>query len=379
MREIKLSTFILVIVVLVIILALIICGVIYSRGIEHSIKKNDVYNEISQKVDKEIVNELHSGQTVNGVTIKVDDITYDKNFLSINYKIEAADLYEKISQLTNQEINNNFIKERLYMHNLIKVKDNNKTTVVQCIGSYDVLSEDEIQQLQVNSPKSEERKIEVGFNNEIEYNAILDISNYSFSNKIDIEVQLMSINIALSGAGPTVCEGPWNFTFKDIPEAGEQLEEYKGELAKADFKVEKEYEFYYNESGQKISTNNLLLNVNDADNVGRIVVDEARVSKLGTILHITTNFDVGQGNKNSEFPVYAIEIADSHGNIVMEKKPAIKLDETNYFAGKINANEIYFVRVYKYYCTYYQAFSSDYNFTEVETAVLRLSNSNRVN
>jgi len=84
--------------------------------------------------------------------------------------------------------------------------------------------------------------------------------------------------------------------------------------------------------------------------LGEVKISQIQLSKVGAIIKIDTNFEYAKSwNSDEKIPKYSLDIVDSKGNIIIEKAQIKAKGDDVYFSQKINTNENYTLKIYKYY------------------------------
>lgn len=353
--------------VLSLVATFIIVVFLAGNGIAYAAGGPNIYSWILEKIGiekeyEEVKTNVNETVESNGIKITLVDIGYDDNFLIAGYKIDEnfQTVKEKIfnelnyisldNNLTDQEkeeVKKEVIEKNLNLSYVIGISDNNtqkyfgnfQTEKINAQYGYTDIDEALCYKL-----------INITSNNEIIIYHLYDISKYEIKDDLNVNIMIPSIWLEVGEAAPPVFEGEWNFTINNLNKGIADLKIYEPKESIVQFEILKEYGWVYNELGERQYYKEPMLIVENEENKGEISVNYIKTSKIGTILKIDTNFKLGVMVDQSVLrPFYAMDLVDSKGNVIIEKTMICNDKNNTFFTKKLNENEEYMIRVFKYY------------------------------
>jgi len=344
MKKIKIGKLISIAASLVLVLFLVGNGIAYATG------NPNIYSFILEKLGiyeeyEEIKTQTNLVSESNGIKATLLDIGYDDNFLIVGYKLEGENLYNKIldNYVEILEINSKdkgikAIETIFGLYQEIEIVGNGKANIKNIINVGE--GENLVNDYKFCSVESD---------NSLSIYYICDISECIIDKTTNFKFKVYQPSLTIGDASPPVFEAIWYFEVKDLNKGEEILKKYVSKNAKATFEIQKEYGWFYAEDGvTKITDTEPIINVNGE--LGEVKISQIQLSKVGAIIKIDTNFEYAKSwNSDEKIPKYSLDIVDSKGNIIIEKAQIKAKGDDVYFSQKINTNENYTLKIYKYY------------------------------
>lgn len=336
-----------------------------GNGIAYAMGNDNIYTWILERIGiqeayEEIAENVNLTQESDEVKITLDKVGYDEKLLVISYKIQSDGLYNKVLDESARENERNKMDtlRDFYLGTAMKLYDEKGFMKLYDWTSIDLMLNKEYPKaleefMNGIEPNEEEFNLytfcDFVTENEMEYCQILDISNYNLGEEINLDVYIIGGLIGLDCDVDEKFSGDWSFSARKIKKGGSELEEYKNQLAKVNFEVEEKYNAYYNRytNTSVVDYDSPMIIVNDENNIGQIVIDEVGMSTIGSLLHISTNYEYNNITEAYLAPYYAIDIVDKNGNVIVEKE--IAENDVFCLARRLDVNEEYEMIVYKDY------------------------------
>ncbi len=323
-----------------------------GNGVAYAVGAPNIYSWVLNKTGiqreyEEVKQEINQTVDYNGTEVTLLDIAYDDNFIIMGYKFKFK---EPISR-EDWDITDKEVENYCNLTYQIRAIDGNNTTY---LGTWNPDSEESIYEefmdnkYYIFSKKSAEDEI-------ILYSAT-DISKYKFSDKMDFEIIVGGLGIYYDGGGFDFSElykdienARWTFNINGLQKIN-NIKVYEPKNIKVEFDEIDKY-------------NHKIISKDDINNIGEedqshivldgeqveIEIDKIRVSKICSIIHTKINFDWDTVDSVPQH-WYVMDIVDENGNIVLDKE--VIYDNENYLLPKLNENEKYTIRIYKYYDSY---------------------------
>ena len=222
---------VLILAVVVILIFLIVNTVLYANG------SANIYSLILEKAGtskeyEETKTDINQVVEKNGVKLTLMDVAYDTKFLIMSYMFETENLCQKTYDLGYYQIDPDVQNKEEVIENMLQttagiyfqaqiVDGENKFY----IGNYtDSNSGFKLQNDEIDLSNKIQTSAKVISKDKLALYMVVDISKYTLSDIINIEIIVKNLGMQFEEAQPPIFEGEWNFTVNNLNKGLTEIE-----------------------------------------------------------------------------------------------------------------------------------------------------------